>query len=473
MADRSDTRYSSGKGTGVRPTPAGASTFLDEAPLDWANPAALELHGLLASAYPNVREIQAITSEIGVREYEINWDGAAREVWRHMINLLSRGGRMNDLVTHVLNDPAVTAYHADLSAIRKRPPRGTIDALLGPDELEALLIRVRSDGPMIELSDDESQALRTSDPGTAEQYRLRRIANWREPHLLGRGEDLRRFTRLGLFVDKGESAQMRWSEQERDYNDLRQVVRAAGAQNPVFVLLGEPGAGKTTLLRRIEIELACLALGWADADPDAAAAGPVEGGAAALLPFYLSLAEHRDAAVKPKDWLAQSWKAAHTKMPPLETLLDDQPMILLLDALNEIPYGGARPSYEDRVKAWRDDLHTLYRDHPLIRVIISCRSLDYSTFLSSDALRVPHVLVKRLVDEQIRNFLDVYRPELASKLWNAIRESGQIDIYRTPYYLRLLVDQVGDDGEVPVGRAALFAGFVRQSMLREIMRDNQ
>ena len=488
MTEGGDARHRSrerGENTEATKPLAGAASFLDEVPLDWANPAAQELLRLLASAYPNVGAIQGITSRAGVREDEVGWDGSARTVWKRVLDLLSRDGRLNALVERVLEDSSVARYHTDLDDLRRRPPRAAGSPILAPDELAALVERVRADGPGIALSEDELERLRTGNPRTLDAFRLRRIADWQDPHLLGRGEDLRRFTRLGLLVDKGEDAQLRWSEQEREYHDLREILRAAGAQYRVLVVLGEPGAGKTTLLRRLEIELACQGLGWVDNDPhdpkaeqddapaerDGSAAGRTDG-AGAPLPFYVSLAEHRDAALDPLEWLNERWSAAYPEMPALEVLLDREPLILLLDALNEIPYGGGQPTYEQRVLAWRRDLGDLHRKHPNAKVLISCRSLDYSTFLSSHALRVPHVQVKRLDDERITDFLDAYRPELASKLWSAMRDSGQIDIYRTPYFLRLLVDQVGDDGSVPVGRAALFAGFLRQSLLREIRNEN-
>ena len=479
MADRDDRRHGRSQRTDSTAPLASATSFLDEAPLDWANPAAQDLRRLLASAYPNVDAIQDITSGVGVHEHEIAWSpGSAREVWKRVLDHLSRAGRLVDFVVLVLEDPKVATFHADLDELRRRPPRVAGGPPLKPDDLAALVDRVRTEGPQIDLSDVELQQLRTSDPRTPEAYRLRRIADWREPHLLGRGEDLRRFTRLGLLVDKGENAQLRWSEESHEYNDLREIVRAAGAQYRVLVVLGEPGAGKTTLLRRLEIELACEGLGWEvedglgpQADRDGTPADRTEA-AAVPLPFYLSLAEHADAALDPLEWLKQCWSASYPEMPALEELLDRQPVILLLDALNEIPFGGERPTYEKRVLAWRRDLGSLHRHHPNASVIISCRSLDYSTFLSSEELRVPHVQVKRLGDDQIREFLKAYRPELASALWDTILDSGQIDIYRTPYFLRLLVDQVGDDGHVPEGRAALFAGFVRQSLLREFRKEN-
>ena len=44
------------------------------------------------------------------------------------------------------------------------------------------------------------------------------------------------------------------------------------------------------------------------------------------------------------------------------------------------------------------------------RVVFSCRSLDYSSSLSTSELRVPQVRIEPLTDDQVRNFLKVYSP---------------------------------------------------------------
>jgi hypothetical protein len=45
-------------------------------------------------------------------------------------------------------------------------------------------------------------------------------------------------------------------------------------------------------------------------------------------------------------------------------------------------------------------------------------------------------------------------------------------LFRSPFYLKLLLAQAGVDGAVLRGRAALFTGFVRQALGREIDADN-
>jgi formylglycine-generating enzyme required for sulfatase activity len=141
-------------------------------------------------------------------------------------------------------------------------------------------------------------------------------------------------------------------------------------------------------------------------------------------------------------------------------------MTLLLDALNEIPHPGAEP-----VRLWRGFLAELSQNHPGNRVIFSCRSLDYSASLSSTELPVPQVRIKPLSDGQIKRFLELHCETHADRLWGNLGGTPQLDLLRTPYYLKLLIEAT-TAGEIPLGRAALFTGFVRQAMRRELRWDN-
>ena len=56
-------------------------------------------------------------------------------------------------------------------------------------------------------------------------------------------------------------------------------------------------------------------------------------------------------------------------------------------------------------------------------------------------------------------------------LWQNLEGTPQLEVLRSPYYLKLLVAQT-TAGEIPAGRAALFTGFVRQALRREVESDN-
>ena len=72
----------------------------------------------------------------------------------------------------------------------------------------------------------------------------------------------------------------------------------------------------------------------------------------------------------------------------------------------------------------------------------------------------------------VEEFLGVYDPQRSSALWQQLRGTPQLDLFRSPFYLRLLLAQADDGGPVLQGRAGLFTGFVRQAVQREIEADN-
>ena len=91
--------------------------------------------------------------------------------------------------------------------------------------------------------------------------------------------------------------------------------------------------------------------------------------------------------------------------------------------------------------------------------------------LSSKESPVPQVRIEALSDTQVQEFIERYCPEHAATLWQNLRDTPQLDLLRSPYYLKLLIAQT-TAGEIPAGRAALFTGFVRQAIQREVEGDN-
>jgi formylglycine-generating enzyme required for sulfatase activity len=127
---------------------------------------------------------------------------------------------------------------------------------------------------------------------------------------------------------------------------------------------------------------------------------------------------------------------------------------------------GAEP-----VRLWKDFLRQLAQDYAGNRVVFSCRHLDYSVTLSSKDFPVPQVRIELLSDAQVQEFLTLYCPEHSATLWQNLQGAPQLDLLRSPYYLKLLVAQT-TAGEIPAGRAALFTGFVRHALRREVESDN-
>jgi formylglycine-generating enzyme required for sulfatase activity len=290
-------------------------------------------------------------------------------------------------------------------------------------------------------------------PRNLAEYRLNRIADWSQP----RYELDKRFVQLTLLLDKGEDTQgPRW-ESSRQFQDLREVLQET-LDTPALVLLGPPGSGKSTLLRRLEWDLAVDAL----QDPTAEQA---------RLSFFVPLNQYKparpgDSLPDPRQWLAERWTQRFPDLPPLDDWLCAGRGILLLDALNEMPSAG-----RDAIDRWKEWLLEMAQTCWGSRFIFSCRSLDYSSSLSSKDLTVPHVRIESLSDAQVEHFLQVYSPHGAT-LWRHLKGTPQLDLYRTPIYLKMLVNQADAEGHIPEGRAALFTGFVRQALQRERHADN-
>jgi len=141
--------------------------------------------------------------------------------------------------------------------------------------------------------------------------------------------------------------------------------------------------------------------------------------------------------------------------------------VLLLDALNEMPHSSGE-DYRERVSLWRGLVADVVRRAPGTRVVISCRSLDYSEPLSTAELSVPHVRIERLSDEQVESFLLVCSPDHGDAMWRNVKGTPQLDLFRPPFYLKMLVAEAEPDGALPPGRAALFTRFLRQALDREV-----
>jgi len=325
-----------------------------------------------------------------------------------------------------------------------------------PEIFEALAQVLHGDRDHVVLTKEQVLAAARHKPADLGEYRLGRVAEWSQP----RYRLDKRFVGLTLLIDQGEQAPSgRWEEAAERADDLRTLL--AGLPDPALVLLGPPGGGKSTLLRRLELDLAIDALRAGDPSDRAP------------LSFFIGLNQYAPGPGAPLPppgrWLADRWSARNPQLPSLDALLAQGRMVLLLDALNEIPSAGERDLHA-RVQVWKVWLQRLAAEHPGNRVVFSCRSLDYSQPLSTPELRVPQVRVEALTDEQVRSFLAQNCPARWREVWQTLEGSPQLEVLRSPYFLSLLVDQVEATGKLPGGRAALFTGFVRQALRREVER---
>jgi len=331
-------------------------------------------------------------------------------------------------------------------------PRSAVEVQAG------LLGAVHGDGRTFRVSTDELAAVAGCPAADLATYRLGRIAEWSQP----RYRLDHRFVALTLMVDMGEESQSgRWKPREERFTDLRDLLGVVS--EPAIVLLGPPGAGKSTLLRRLELDLAADALGTA-------------GAKTAAVTFLVSLNQYRAAVPgaqppEPRAWLAERWATRYPQLRPLPELLAEGGVTLLLDGLNEMPHRNLA-DYRERVVAWKHFLHEHLAAVPGSRLVVACRSLDYSAPLSTPRLRVPQVRMEPLNDSQVRAFLERYSPAQAETLWSALAATPLLEMVRWPFHLRLLVEQAAEACELAVDMPALFTGVVRRALLREVERDN-
>ncbi len=270
-----------------------------------------------------------------------------------------------------------------------------------------------------------------------------------------------RFVKLTLLLDQGLDAQgVRFvpDGQRGRFDSLLTLLATTGERT--LVLLGQPGSGKTTLLRRLQLERA-----WSELET-----------ATGVFAFFLPLNAFRGNDLgapipSPYHWLAREWEIRGHDLPDFAALFQQGRLLLLLDGLNELPHRD-KTDFQERVAEWQAFLAQY--QHYGNTVIFSCRSLDYSTPLGSESAPVRQVQVEPLTPAQIESFLTLYLKEQALPVWDVLqRDIRQMALFNTPFFLRLLVDQVAATREMPDGKTALMTGFVRRALHREIEQHHQ
>lgn len=299
------------------------------------------------------------------------------------------------------------------------------------------------------LTPDELEAIARHPATTIDEYLLKRVAAWQHRPTVDQ-----RIVQLALWLDSdGEPGRTPAVETERVFTSLASAL--ADLDDRLVVVVGEPGSGKTTLLEHLEQETAIAAL-----------RGEID-----TVPFVLrldSLPQLLDPDPAFLDgWLRQQWSVRCGRLPTLDTFLADGQLLLLLDGLNEIPHRDFS-SYVAYVRQWRSCAWRVLDGHPGNRVVFTCRTLDYTTPLSSSERSVPRLEIKPLDDERLQQFLAMLLPDLAQDVWAQVTERSLREVLRVPYNLRLYAEAVGAEGARHAGLAGIFARFVRSKLRKEI-----
>lgn len=217
-------------------------------------------------------------------------------------------------------------------------------------------------------------------------------------------------------------------------------LRDAVDRYPCVILLGDPGCGKTATLENMAFEFSAHER-WL----------PV--------PLHLGAYEPNDTL---EDFIVRSWIgiAAPGSVAPadltaiLQQRLESGGMLLLLDALNEMP----RDRYREHCVALR-----LFIDRWSARgnrVVVSCRALDYGDELHG----LQRVEVQPLDDDKIRQFIVNELPHNWHAFWHALTDSDGprclLEMARNPYMLTVMIDVFVADGKLLKNRAELMHRFV-------------
>ena len=342
---------------------------------------------------------------------------------------------------------AVTSWEASRSPSREMDGEGNLN-----EAQRNLLEAVLDESRTVTLNPGDLARLAVVRPRDMRTYLLGRVAVWCGPrHQLNT-----RFVSLNVLVDQGQDTLDRWRSQTRAYHDLGTLVDEMG--DAAVVVVGGPGSGKSTLLRRLELDTAAAAVrGESNRVPVHAA-----------LNRYAQPESGRSRPA-PWTWLRDAWVEQRPDLPSLEEFVERGRALFLLDGLNEMPRE-SHADYRHLVARWQRFLSRVVASSPGCQAVLTCRSLDYSAPLSSADLPVPQARLEPLSDRQVLAFLDCYCPGESERTFHELRHGGALELFRTPYFLRLLAAQVRSEGTYARDRAALFTAVIRNALRRELER---
>ena len=312
------------------------------------------------------------------------------------------------------------------------------------------------------------QNLKAKSADNLDAYRLKTIAQWL--HATPKKLD-ECFVELILMIDHGKNHQGGHFQENNRFSTLKSLM-AHQPDDLAMVLLGPPGCGKSTLLKHLAYQVCyqvfCSEQDNSDNEPKSVQTGSVPD----FIPFYVELNQfpptNEAQGTDPLEWLKKRWKKENPELPELETLLQQQRVLLLLDALNEMRCGHEK-QYRALIQQWKTTLKKLNEQYPQTRVMFSCRSLDYSANLSDfENLPVPQIQFADMSEEKVKEYLKNYLPDHWQVLYKQLQTATGLSIEKTPFYLNLAIEQFEVLGQTAPGQSALIAGMIWLALEREI-----
>lgn len=195
-----------------------------------------------------------------------------------------------------------------------------------------------------------------------------------------------------------------------------------------IVLLGSAGSGKSVELQNLGIQLA---------QDDTS-----------FIPIYKRLNHYVDEAIE--KLLPQDWQK-----------IDEDRIVLILDGLDEIQ----QPYFLTAVRR----LQSFSEDHPLVRIVISCRTnfyefptdeltgtlADYSVQILND---IPLAEVRKMASEEYKVDGDAFLRD--------VHKSGYLDIISKPFFLSPLMTAYKKSGTLSSGRLEMMNNALDEAYVK-------